>query len=148
MTSSLSPINHASDKQQEVRREQNWNLKARLQFTSNFKHPRLSTNLQLEPQRGVRASSSKNLRDGKPNPAYIVEWVSAIQKDLMTGSALRVDAEFVVKVRGLKKSFMKHYWVCVNLDKFEKFDSEELMRAHWHKCHSYNVTIPWSNINK
>ena len=49
------------------------------------------------------------MRDGTPNPAYIVEWVAAIQKDLMTWGALRVDAEVVTKVQGLKKSFMKHY---------------------------------------
>ena len=50
----FTELYHASDKQQEVRREQTWNLKARLEFTANSKHPRLSTNLQLEPQRGVR----------------------------------------------------------------------------------------------
>ena len=34
-------------------------------------------------------------------------------------------------------------WLCVNIDKhtkFEKFDSEVLMRAHWQKCHSKELT--------
>ena len=37
----------------------------------------------------------------------------------------------------------KSDWLCVNMDKhakFEKFDSEELMRAHWLKCHSIELT--------
>ena len=31
-------------------------------------------------------------------------------------------------------------WLCVNLDKHTKFDSEVLMRAHWQKCHSIKLT--------
>ena len=67
-------------------------MKARLEFTANSKHPRLSTNLQLEPKRGVRGSKSRNLREGTPNPAYIVEWVAAVQLDLITGGALKIEA--------------------------------------------------------
>ena len=33
---------HPSDRQEEVRRVQTWNLKARLEFTVSSKHPRLS----------------------------------------------------------------------------------------------------------
>ena len=54
---------HTSERQQEVRREQMWNLKARLEFTASSKHPRLSQNLQMEPLRGVRGTYSRNLRD-------------------------------------------------------------------------------------
>ena len=61
---------HTSVRQQEVRREQTWNLKARLQFTASSKHPRLSQNISMELLRGTE---SRNLRDGTPNPAYIVE---------------------------------------------------------------------------
>ena len=34
-------------------------------------------------------------------------------------------------------------WLCVILDKhakLEKFDFEDLMRAHWLKCHSIDLT--------
>ena len=36
---------HSSERQEEVRRVQTWNLTARLEFTMNSKHPRLSQNL-------------------------------------------------------------------------------------------------------
>ena len=90
---------HTSERQQEVRREQTWNLKARLEFTANSKHPRLSQYLSMEPLRGVRGTESRNLRDGTPNPAYIVEWAAAVQLDLITGGALKIESADVTKFK-------------------------------------------------
>ena len=64
---------HWSERQEEVRRVQTWNLKARLGFTMSSKYPRLSQNLSTEQMRGIRGTESMSLRDGTPNPAYLVE---------------------------------------------------------------------------
>ena len=65
----------SSEKQEEVRRAQAWNLKSRMEFTMNSRNPRLSHNLSMEVTRGIRGAESTSLRDGTPNTAYVVEWV-------------------------------------------------------------------------
>ena len=73
-----------------------------LEFTMNSQHPRLSQNLSIEPKRGIRGSDFGSFRDGTPNPAYVVEWVSAFQVDLMSGGILSVIKEDFKKVHSLK----------------------------------------------
>ena len=81
----------------------------------NSQHPRLSQNLSMEPKRGIRGSDSRSLRDGTPNPAYVVEWVAALQVDLMSGGILSVKKEDLKKVQSLKKSYLKFYCTFANL---------------------------------
>ena len=84
MYDTFTESNISSEKQEEVRRVQAWNLKAWLEFIMNPQHPRLSQNLLMEPKRGIRGSDSRSLRDGTPNPAYVVEWAAALQVDLIS----------------------------------------------------------------
>ena len=65
-----------------------YHLKSIIDFTMNSRNPRLSQNLSMEPSRGIRGTDSRSLRDGTPNPAYVVEWVGAVQVDLISGGAL------------------------------------------------------------
>ena len=69
----------------------------------------MSANLILDAQRGARANQSRTLSDGTPSPAYMVEWVSAIKTDLLSGVTLRVEQNDTVRVQELKKGFLKHY---------------------------------------
>ena len=66
------------------------------------RNPRLSQNLSMEPSRGIRGTDSRSLMDGTPNPAYVVEWVGALQVDLISGGALNVKKDAVKQVQGLK----------------------------------------------
>ena len=68
----------------------------------NSRNPRLSQNLSMEPSRGIRGTDSRSLRDGTPNPAYVVEWVGAVQVDLISGGALNVKKDVVTQVQGLR----------------------------------------------
>ena len=63
-------------------------------------NPRLSQNLSMEATRGLRGTNSRYLRDGTPNPAYVVEWVGSLQVDLISGGALNVKKEVVKQVQG------------------------------------------------
>ena len=69
-------VYHTSEKQQEVWKEMTYNVKTRLNFQSSSKYARMSTNLILDAERGVRATLSRTLSDGTPSPAFMVEWVS------------------------------------------------------------------------
>ena len=62
-------VYHLSEKQQEIRKEMTFNVKTRLDFQSNSKNARMSRNLILDGQRGVRAAQSRTLADGTPSPA-------------------------------------------------------------------------------
>ena len=41
--------------------------------------------------RGILGAESRSLSDGTPNPSYLVDWAAAVQYDLVTGSALRIE---------------------------------------------------------
>ena len=84
-------VYHTSPKQQEVKKELNYNVTTMLDYQLNFKFARMSTNLILDDQRGVRATQSRKLSDGTPSPAYMVEWVSSIQTDLLSKGTLKVE---------------------------------------------------------
>ena len=68
----------------------------------------------MESTRGIRGADSRSLRDETPNPAYVVEWVGALQVDLISGGALNVKKEVVKRVQGLNKSYLKFYCTSAN----------------------------------
>ena len=82
-----------------------YNVKTRLDFQSSRKYARMSSNLILDGQRRVRATQSRTLSHGAPSPAYMVEWVSAIQTNLLSGATLRVELNDKVRVKELKNAF-------------------------------------------
>ena len=55
------------------------------------------------------------MRDGPPNPAYVVEWVRALQVDQISGGVLNVKKEVLKRVQDLKKSYLKFYCTYANL---------------------------------
>ena len=65
---------HVSELQKVYRQTQTWPVKPRIEFNVSSRNPRLSQNLSMESPRGVRGTTSRYLRDGNPNPAYVVEW--------------------------------------------------------------------------
>ena len=81
----------------------------------SFRNPTLSQNLSLKLTRGIRGAESRSLRDGTSNPAYVVEWVGALQVDLIPEGVLNVKKEVLKKVQGLKKSYLKFYCTFGNL---------------------------------
>ena len=80
-------VYHTSDKQKEVRKEMRFCVKTRLDFLSSSKFAKMAT---LDGQRGVRAAKSRTLSDGAPSPAYMVEWMCAIQTNILSRGKLRV----------------------------------------------------------
>ena len=68
---------------------------------SSSKFAKMAT---LDGQRGVRAAKSRTLSDGAPSPAYMVEWMCAIQTNILSGGKLRVQENDRVKVKGLRKA--------------------------------------------
>ena len=85
-----------------VRRTKAWNLKSRIEFAMNSRNQ----NLYMEPSSGIRGTDSRSVRDGPPNPAHVVEWVGAVQVDLISEGALNVKRDLVKWVQGLKKSYL------------------------------------------
>ena len=84
-------------------------MKTRLDFMSSSKFAKMATILTLDGQRGVRAAQSRTLPAGTPTPAYMVEWMFAIQTNILSGGKLRVQENNKVQVKGLRKQFSKHY---------------------------------------
>ena len=91
------------------------NLKARLEIPFSSKYPKLSQNRSMEPLRGNMGTEFRSLRDGTPNPTYLVELAAAIKLDLITGGALKIEAKNLKQVQGLNKSYLKHYATFGNL---------------------------------
>ena len=63
----------------------------------------------MEATREVRGTNSRYLRDGTPNPAYVVEWVGALHVDFILCGALSVKKEVVKQVEGLRNRYLKFY---------------------------------------
>ena len=63
----------------------------------------------------VRGTNSRYLRDGTPNPAYVVDWVGSVQVDIISGGALNVKKDVLKQVQGLRKSYLKYYCKFANL---------------------------------
>ena len=82
----------------------------------------MSTNLSLAVQRGMRAAQSRALPDGAPSPAYMVEWVCAIQCNILSGGKLKVQEHDKVRVKELRKQFFKvsasHANYCISAHSF------------------------------
>ena len=79
----FTEVYHDSARQRELRKEENYSLKSCLDFKVNPNGPKLTKTLFLEGSR-VRATESRHLADWTPSPAYLTEWVAALQLDILT----------------------------------------------------------------
>ena len=64
-------------------------------------------NVVLDEGRGIRATASMSLKDGTPSPPYVVEWVSALQTDLLIVGTVKVDDKVRQRVDVMKKGFRR-----------------------------------------
>ena len=60
-------------------------------------------------------SWQRHLTDGSPSPAYLTEWVAALQLDIMTQGGVKVDNKLVSDVQPRKKNFSKFYCKLANI---------------------------------
>ena len=73
------------------------------------KYARMPLNVVLDEGRGIRATASMSLKDGTPSPPYVVEWVSALQSDLLIVGTVKLDDKVRQRVDVMKKGFLRHF---------------------------------------
>ena len=107
-------------------------VKTRLDFLSGSKFAKMANNLTLDSLRGVRAApQSRALPDGTLSPAYMVEWMCAIQTNIQSGGRLRVQENDKVRERLLYFSTCL-YAEIVRQRVLPQREPDEVERVPWH----------------